>query len=313
MAASPIRLLRYRYLTAGIAACFLLAGTAAPARAEPVPINLQAASPADAARALQHLLGAPVEVRGGEGGKVTLRLPANVSPTKALDRVAQQLGGSWRMKLRVKSGKPENPRPSPLIDRSLAVGLQDITAARAFTLVARDLNAELELEGDLEERIGVIAVNVTATVVLDRIAEQAGATWDVVYVIDAPNAPQPVVVLPSKPEPEPDPSPVPVPEPMAPPAPRIPTAIELRNQLKAGIQLVVRTEPSRRAEVVREFIQQTEALIVLVQSLPPALRAERLRVLASAVTPWRRLYQGLAPDVRTELAPVSAVLGKIVP
>lgn len=284
------------------------------AHAEPQPVSLQAASPADAARALQHLLGAPVEVRGGEGRKITLNLPANTPPLKALDRVALQMGGSWRMKLQVKSGKPETPRPAPVIDHNVALGLQDVTAARAFTLVARDLKAELELEGDLETRVSVIVVNVTVNVLLDRIAEQAGATWDVAYVIDAPNVPQPIVVLPSRREPSviPQPPPVPMPEPPI-PTPRVASATELRTELRAGIHQIVRAEPSRRSEAVREFIQRGEALLLLLDTLPPAERAERLRALATVTAPWRRLYQGLAPEVHKELAPVTALLARLRP
>ncbi|MGV3723514.1 MAG: hypothetical protein ACO1SX_21675, partial [Actinomycetota bacterium] len=269
--------------------------------------------PADAARELQHLLRAPVEVRGGEGRKITLHLPANTPPLKALDRVAAQMGGSWRMKLQVKAGEPEPARATPLVDHNVALGLQDVTASRAFSLVARELKAELELEGDLETRVSVIVVNVTANVLLDKIAEQAGATWDVSYVIDAPNVPQPIVVLPSRPAPVVTPPPAPMPEPVAPPRPRIASAAELRTELRGHINQIVKAEPSRRAEVVRDFIQHGEALLLLLDTLSPAERAERLRALAKVVTPWRRLYQGLAPEVHKELAPVTALLARLRP
>jgi len=299
-----------------LATCALILALApGVARAEPRAVLLQDAAPADAARELQHLLDAPVEVRGGEGRKVTLTLPANTPPLKALDRLALQLGGTWRIKLKVSAGQPETPRPTPVIDRNIALGLQDITAARAFSRVARELNAELELEGDLETRVSVIAVNVTANVLLDRIADQAIATWDVAYVIDSPNVPPAIVVRSTPREPSVMPSrqtPVPVPVPVT-PAPRVSSALELRNELRAGITQIVRAEPARRAEAVRDFMQRGEAILLLVDTLPPASRAECLKALATVVTPWRRLYKGLAPEVHKELAPVTALLARFSP
>lgn len=288
-----------------------------PADAAPRPIQLEDAPPADAARELQYLLEAPVEIRGGEGRKVNLALPANASPFLALDRVAAQLGGSWRMKLHVMPGKPEALRQSPLIDRSMALGLQDITAERAFSLVARDLKADLELEGELKARVAVIVVNVTANVVLDRIAEQAGATWDVSYIIDAPNVPQPILVKSRRTEPSVVPPPVPMPEPLPAPMPPVPapvaSAADLLAELRSGINLVVRAEPARRSDAVREFLQRGEALVALLNTLSPVERLERQRALLAVIKPWRRLYQGLAPNVHKELAPVAALLDRLSP
>jgi hypothetical protein len=281
-----------------------------PARADPVRIQLQDATPADAGRELQRVLGAPVEVRGGNGKRVTLNLPA-VAPGRALDQVAAQLGGSWRMKLLVKSGRPEIPRPSPPLDRSMALGVQDLAASKAFALVARELRAELELEGEVDTRVALIAVNVSVGVILDRLAEQAGATWDVSYLIEAPDAP---VAIPVRPRAK-DPSEVPlIPVPSVPlvPAPPAPTlaapAAELRAALWEGIRRIARAEPARRSESIREFLQQGAALQQALALLPPSDRADRLRALSTVLPPWRKLYQGLAPNVRAELAPVTALL-----
>jgi hypothetical protein len=306
----PLRSPLARLTRLAAAAVLAAALQAAPASAEPVRVQLQDAAPAEAARELQRALGAPVEIRGGEGKRVTLSLLAAGS-ARALDQVASQLGGTWKMKLQVKPGKRENLRPSPPLDHSMALGVQDVPASRAFALVARELRAELELEGDVEARVGLIAVNVSASVILDRLAEQAGVTWDVSYLIDAPNAPVPVPVQPRKKDPSEVP-PAPSPAPVTPPAPVVvpagPAAAQLRAALWEGIKRIVRAEPARRTEVVREFLQQGEAMLQSLNALSPTERAERLRVLSTVLPPWKKLYQGLAPSVRGDLTPVTELL-----
>ena len=74
---------------------------AVPAGAEPIRLELKSAGPAEISQALERALQAPVEIRGGAGRKVTLTLSAT-SPPLILDRVTAQLGGMWRMKLRVR-------------------------------------------------------------------------------------------------------------------------------------------------------------------------------------------------------------------
>src|SRR5687767_7598707 len=111
----------------------LLAGTllgGAPLAAAPIDLRLENAAPADVESALEVALGADVEVRGGKGRQVTLNLSAP-NPPRVLDRVAAALGGSWKLKLRVRAGRPEQPAASPVIDRQIALGLQDVSAARA--------------------------------------------------------------------------------------------------------------------------------------------------------------------------------------
>src|SRR5687768_8424365 len=83
-------------------AVFLSAATVCGAQV--VRVDLRNAGPREVERELQQALGAPVEVRGGIGRTVTLNL-ATGSPSLTLDRVAAVMGGSWRMKLRVRAGR----------------------------------------------------------------------------------------------------------------------------------------------------------------------------------------------------------------
>lgn len=307
----PLRRLGRSALVAAVSASLLGFATSA-AHAGAVRIELEDAPPSEIARQLQHVLGAPVEIRGGEGKRLTLQL-ATLSPERILDRVTTQLGGTWRMRLLVRPGRPETPRVSPVIDHSMVLGVQDVPAQRAVALVARELKAELEVQGDLSRRVSLIAANVPASVVLDRIAEQAGITWDVAYRLDVPDAPAPVPVAP-RPREMPELLPAaPMPPPVVLPVPTGPSAAALRSELWAGINRIVRAAPDQRAAVVHEFVQRGEVILGGLARLSPAERAERLRVLGSVVVSWTRLYQGLAPTVRSELAPVTALLERLRP
>ena len=282
-----------------------------PVSAEPIRVQLQDATPAEAARELQRALGAPVEIRGGEGKRVTLVLAAPTA-TRALEQVTAQFGGTWKLKLLVKAGRPETPRPSPAVDHTMALGIQDGPASRAFAIVARELKAELELDGDIEARVGLIAVNVSAAVILDRLAEQAGVTWDVSYQIDVPNAPVAIPVQPRKKEAAEVPPPPVMPAVPLPAVPATPSAAELRAALWEGIKRIARAEPARRTVVVQEFLQQGEAMLQSLNALSPTERTERLRVLSTVLPPWRKLYQGLAPSVRGDLTPVTELLERLI-
>lgn len=284
-----------------------------PARAETARIELTDAATPEIARQLQQLLGAPVEVRGGEGKRLTLLL-ATTSPQRILDRVATQLGGVWRMRLQVRPGRPEMARPTPSVEHSMVLGVQDVPAQRAFALIARELKAELDTQGDLTRRVSIIAANVPASVILDRVAEQAGVWWDVSYRLDVPDAPVPVVVMPQKREPSrpPEPAPLPLPSPVI-EVPTGPTAPALRTELWAGIHRIVRATPRQRAAEVQEFLLRGEVVLQALARLTSAERAERLRVLSSLVGSWKRLYHGLAPGVQSDLAPVTGLLERLRP
>lgn len=296
----------------GIAGLGLLVTLAllTPGHAETVRIELDNAPPAEIRRQLQHLLGAPVEIRGGEGQRLTLLL-ATTSPTRILDRVATQLGGTWRMRLQVRAGRPDTPRPSPSVDHAMALGVQDVPAQRAFALIARELKAELDTQGDLSRRVSIIAANVPASVVLDRVADQAGVSWDVSYRLDVPNVPVPIVVMPQKRETSELPAAVPLPPPVPLAIPTGPTPEALRTELWAGIHRIVRAVPDQRAAVVQEFLQRGDVVLQGLSRLTPAEQAERRRLLGTLVTSWKRLHQGLAPGVRMELAPVTALLERL--
>jgi hypothetical protein len=283
---------------------------ASSASAETVRVELDNAPPAEIARQLQHVLGAPVEIRGGEGQRLTLLL-ATTSSWRILDRVAMQLGGTWKLRLQVRAGRPNAVRPSPPIDHSMALGVQDLPAQRVFALIARELKVELDTQGDLSRRVSIIAANVPANVVLDRVAEQAGVSWDVSYRLDVPNVPVPIVVMPQKRE-EPE---LPLAVPPQPPLPMLvptgPAPEALRTELWAGIHRIVRAAPDQRAAVVQEFLQRGEVVLQGLTRLTPAEQAERRRLLGSLVLSWKRLHGGLAPGVRAELAPVTALLERL--
>jgi len=288
----------------------LLLATACPASAETARIELEDAPPAEIARQLQHVLGAPVEIRGGEGKRLTFVLAA-VSPLRILDRVAAQLGGTWKMRLQVRPGRPETARLAPPIDHAMALGVQDVPAQRAFALIARELKADLDTQGDLTHRVSIIAANVPASVVLDRVAEQAGVTWDVSYRLEVPDLPLPVVVMPRPREITELTSPASAPLPPPVVVPTGPTPNSLRAELWAGIGRIVRVAPDQRTAAIQEFLQRGNVVLQGLSRLSPSERAERLRVLGTLIVGWKRLYQGLAPGVREELAPVTALLERL--
>jgi hypothetical protein len=291
---------------------------AAAASAQDFRISLPNASPAEVSEELEKVLGIPVEVRGGARRQVSLDFAA-VSPSRMLDRAAAALQGSWRMKLRVKAGRAEQAAPSPELEQMLALGLQDVTGARAFTVIARELKADLEMQGTLDRRVAIVAINVPANVVLDRVAEQAGANWSFSYIIQAPDAPEivaPVVpVTPTSPV-APDPSrrpatgprvtPAPAPRPA--PAPPVLSGLELRATLREGLDHILRVQPSKRTQAIRDFVADGERLFGLVAGLPPAERKARLQAAQPILSLWRRLYRGLAPEVAKEYAPVTQLL-----
>jgi len=283
-----------------------------PVQADPVRIELEDAAPPEIARQLQHVLGAPVEIRGGEGKRLTLLL-ATTSPFRILDRVATQLGGTWRMRLLVRPGRPEMMRPTPPIDYTMALGVQDVPAQRAFALIARELKADLDAQGDLTQRISIIAANVPASVVLDRVAEQAGVSWDVSYRLDVPDVPIPIVVAPQKREVIEAPNVAPPPPTMPITTPSGPSPEGLRTEFSTGISRIVRAAPDQRAAVVQEFLQRGDVVLQGLSRLSATERADRLRVLGTLIGSWKRLYQGLAPGVRSELAPVTALLERLQP
>jgi hypothetical protein len=282
-----------------------------PARAEVVRVMLKDAPPAEIQKELSRALAAPVEVRGGAGRTVSVTL-STASPSLTLDRVAALLGGgTWRMKLRVRpapAGTDPSPSPRPILERNLLIGLQDVPGDRAFANVARELRADLEEEGELQGRVTLPPVNLPVNTLLDRIGEQAGATWSIRYVIDAVDVPPVVIRIPGENEiPAPKPMPV-LPDPVvpiSPPPPRAPTATQLRAALWADIHFLVRVDPSAREVAVIDFIEKADRRIAALSHLPPLIRAERIRHAATILKQWRRLYVGLAPNVKKELAPVS--------
>jgi hypothetical protein len=302
-------LIRRHTTPSGLLAFALLASLPSPARAEPLRVDLNAAPPAQVARELTRVLGAPVEVRGGVGRQWTLTVSADTAEG-IVERVAALLGGRWRLKLRVQPGPA--PGPSPVLERRLSLGVENVSAARAFQLVARDLKAELQTGGDLEKRVGLIALGVPASTILDRIAEQAGAAWSFGYVLEVPEA-APAAAPPAAPEPSVSPSP-PLEAPLPAPA-RVPAPIsgpELRAALSGALGRVLRMGPDRRAEAVRDFTSYGEQLFQMLDRLSPAERRERLRFAQPVLTPWIRLYRGLAPDVQKQLAPVTTLLERFL-
>jgi hypothetical protein len=289
---------------------------AVPAAAEPIRLELKSAGPAEVSQALERALQAPVEVRGGAGRKVTLTLSAT-SPSLILDRVTAQLGGSWRMKLRVRPAAPgaqPSPTPRPVVERNLNIGIQDVPAGRAFSLLARELGADLELDGSLETRVSYPAASLSATVLLDRLAQQAGAVWSIRYVItalDAPAAREPLErdLDPRLITPRPAPPPTsPKPPRLIPPAPV--SAKALRDALRADVANLLHADPSQRPAAVREFVSTGEKRVANLDPLPPAERLSRLRAARPVLLQWRRLYAGLAPDLKAQLRPAALFLEK---
>lgn len=287
---------------------------AVPAAAEPIRLELRSAGPAEVSQALERALQAPVEVRGGSGRKVTLTLSAT-SPSLILDRVTAQLGGAWRMKLRVRQatqGAEPSPSPRPIVERNLSIGIQDLPASRAFALVGHELGAELELEGRLEGRVSQPAASLPATTLLDRLAQQSGATWSIRYVITAPDAP------PAREPAERDldrilitPRMTPAAEPVKPSRLVPPTPASgkgLRDALRADVANLLHADPSQRETAVREFVANGEKRVATLDPLPPVERTNRIRAAHPVLLQWRRLYAGLAPDLKEQLRPAALFL-----
>lgn len=305
-------------LSAGFALTLL--GT--PAAAQTGGIRLENAAPEEIGRQVEAAVGAPVQLRGGAHQRLTLALPA-IPPRALLDRVALALGGTWRIRLHVQAGRPAQPVAAPRLEDTVAIGLRDVAASRAFTLIARDLKAELSLQGDLRRRVTFTAAGVPASEVLDRLAELAGATWSVSYLIQVPEqapAPQPA---PAPAAPAPPPSNFPLPGggldvyvPAVParpvvrpqPVPRAPSSEALRTGLWDALNYVIRIGPDQRAAAVGDFIQYGEETFTLLSRLPPDERARRIREAIPVLDQWRRLYRGLAPTVAKELAPIDRFL-----
>ncbi|MFN3651570.1 MAG: hypothetical protein ACK47B_18495 [Armatimonadota bacterium] len=311
------------YLT-GLAALTLAASPALSAR-EARPLTLRDASPAEAARELGRALGTAVEIRGGARRTLSLELPGG-APSRTLAAFTARLGGTWKPKLVVRAGRMEQPEESPELEKTLAIGFQDVSAARAFATVARELKAELELRDELEVPVSLVAVNVPAHVVLDRLCAAVEASWSLVYVIELPDAPVPPVVPRVEPEPAPVETPRAEPEKPAPPpgtAPETPkprepeppavTPLVLRNALREALKRVVIAAPDARPEAVREFGRFGEELVKHLDAMPAAQRRDCVRFLLPAVTPWRRLYAGLAPTVKEQLSPVTELLDRHIP
>lgn len=292
-----------------------LAFTLAPkAGAEVYSLRLQDASPAEVGQELSRVLRAPVEVRGGEGRKVTVTL-ATALPTALLDRAAAMLGGTWTAKLRVTAGasRAAEAPPPPHLERNLALGLQDVPASRAFAVVARELKADLETTGNLDQRVTVLGVNASAATMLDRIADQANARWSLVYRIEATELrmeppPPPVVPTPRVEPPSMPVAPVAAVLPRVPAAPSAPSGAAVRAALWDGIKDVVRVPPDQRAAAVAAFLRLGEQLVGSLNHLPVGERQNRLRALQPLMASWKRLYGGLAPDLQKQLAPVTEAL-----
>jgi hypothetical protein len=219
------------------------------------------------------------------------------------------------MKLRVRPAQPgtaPGPTPRPLLERSLAVGIQDLPADRAFALIARELRADLEVEGELKGRVSLPAASLPVTVLLDRLAEQASASWSVQYVLTAPDAPP----LPEPRERDLDikvtPLPPPAPRPQAPALRTVPpvplSATTLKQGLWADVNDLVRASPEARTAAVRQFLETAGKRLATLAPLSPAERAGRLRAAKPVLTQWRRLYAGLAPTLREELRPAAELL-----
>ncbi|HTE18115.1 MAG TPA: hypothetical protein VK689_07010 [Armatimonadota bacterium] len=305
--------------TALFASLALLASQS-PGGAQEIQVRLKDAPPEEISRELGAVLRAPVVIRGAVGKRVTLDL-ATAAPSVALDRVAALLGGTWRIRLHVRGSGPAPvpsgegaQRPSTAaLERNLALGLQDVSAARAFALVARELNADLETEGNLEARVKVQAVNAPASVLLDRIAEQATATWSYSFQIYAPDQPIPFVRPTRLPRPEPlteaRAQPIRLPSrSVRTPTVAVPSGTALRAALWEAVHFVVRAEPNRRPEAVRRFVASGEQLLAPLAQLSPAERQARRRTLLPVLAVWRRLFRGLAPVMQREVAPVTQLL-----
>lgn len=307
---------------AGVALALLLSGplSGGSAAAQAGGLRLEDAGSEEIVRQLEAAVGAPVQVRGGGHQRLTLSVPP-VSPAATLDRVAAALGGKWRLQIHVRAGRPAQPGSSPAPDAAVAIGLRDVPAARAFALIARHLKAELVIQGDLRQRVSLAPAEQPAAAALDRVAEQAGASWSLSYLIQLPD-PTPEVRETPAPRPAPAPPPplpgggldvyVPVvpskPAVRPQPAPRIPTAAALRTGLWDALNYVIRIGPDQRAAAVGDFIEYGEETFALLSRLPPAEREQRVKEALPVLDQWRRLYRGLAPNVARELAPVTRFL-----
>ncbi len=283
----------------------------------PPRLTLRDAPPEVAARELQQLLGTPVEIRGGTGQRLNLDLPLTAGD-RMVGQVASALGGTWKLRLRVRVGKPaEVPPGAP--DRILSLGVQDRPASRALESVARELRAELDAPPGLTRRVSVLAVNVPVETVLDQISEQAGVTWTLTYLIDAPAsrpAPparaEPVPRLPAAP-----PSEIPAPPVVAPvTAPRPVTEASqaalsgagLKTAIQAVLREMMQAPASSRSAAVREAVQRLDRLALPLSQLSPTDRAARIASVAGVLNQWRRIVGGVAPRVAQELAPVTEAL-----
>jgi hypothetical protein len=294
-----------------LSAAALAALLACGARAQNA-VRLENAAPAEVARELTRVLAVPVEVAGGVGRTATFEGESTV-PSRLLGQAAGALGGTWRMRLHVRGGGGAAPFKPPVLEQTLSLGLQDITAARAFSVIARELKAELVLEGALDRRVAAIGVNVPASNLLNRVAEQAGAVWWISYVIRAPDVPAPPRV---RPRPEPVVLPrrpaLPPPDPVVPTSPverpRVLSGPELKAALREGIQRVLRAVPDRRPEAVREVTDAARALFAPLALLTPIERSARLQHARPLLSQWRKVYRGAAPAVQKELASANELL-----
>lgn len=296
-----------------VALLALVSAGASFAQEPPAPLILEDAEPAAVARELSRALSIPVEVRGGEGRRVTLRWSPG-TPAEALDRAAAALEGAWRLELRVTAGVPVGDRAGdrqPGLDGLLSIGVRDVPAARAFTFVARQLRAHPVLTGELSRRVSLSAYQAPAADVLDRLAAQAGVRWSAVYVITAPAAPPaPVFVAPARAVAEPPIPPAPAPQARAPVERARPSAGQAAERLRQGVTRVLNAPPGLRAAEVREFMALAGALAAPGAAAPDA--RELARRIRPTLLQWRSLYRGAAPGVQQELRPVGEVLERIL-
>lgn len=266
-----------------------------------VLLRLQDAPPAEVSRAATSALGLPVEIRGGAGRRITVTIAATNAARLAAE-LAVALGGSWRATLRVRTGGDTRSWLPPDYDRQLNLGIQDLLAERAFGLVARELKVDLDLSGPLPARVSLLAVNLPAAEVLDRLAFQAGVRWSLAYVITAPDAPAVPAPAPMPMMPAPGPAPAVLP-PARPEEP--PSGPELRTLVHEALGRVLRARPELRGEAVREFVASLAPVLAAIGGLPPGEREGRLNWLRVPLSFWRRFERGLAPEVRKQLAPVT--------
>jgi hypothetical protein len=275
-----------------------------PAQASPQELHLTDSAPAEISQELSRFLGTPVEITGAAGRRLSLSV-TTPDPQAALDKVAAGLQGTWRARLVVRPGAMDRPGQLPGWDHSLPLSLDGVAASRAFGMVARLLRLDLDLADGLERKVSVPPGRLDASALLDRIAQQAGARWTLVYRIFAPDAPPPPLAVRREP-------------PTAPPAetvvrvqPSAPTPmarVDFRAVLWEHVHRLVRASPAERSAAVQAFVQEAQRLLAELDRLPAAERAQHLRSLQNVRLQWRRLYTGLAPNVQAELAPVHELL-----